>query len=454
MRVDVIETPDLGDRSYVVSDGDKAVVIDPQRDVDRVDALVEERGVTVAMVLETHLHNDYVTGGHALARRTGATYVVAGRDEVTFERCSAHDGDEFSVGTMTIRVLETPGHTDTHLSYVITDGRGGPTAVFSGGSLLYGSVGRTDLLGSDRTDDLTRKQWRSARRLAQMLPDEADLYPTHGFGSFCSSGGASGGSESTIAVEKTRNDALLEDDEQSFVDRLVAGLTGYPAYYAHMGPLNALGPDEPDLTPVRELAPADLAARIRTGEWVVDLRDRSAYAGRHLAGTVSIMMGTQFSTYAGWVIPWGAPITLIGDSPDQIAEAQRQLVRIGIDHVAGSATGELDGLATNVPLRSYPRATFEQVALATGAQILDVRRDDEVKHGQIDGATHIPLPGLLERLHDVPRGKVWVHCAGGFRASIAASILDRAGHEVVHIDDDFDNAEKAGLSVVRPTVAP
>ena len=447
MRVDVIETPDLGDRSYVVSDGSCAVVIDPQRDIDRVEELVAELGVPVTMVLETHLHNDYVTGGHALARRSGATYVVAGRDDVAFERCSAHHGDVLSAGSLSIKVVETPGHTDTHLSYVITDHSGDAPAVFSGGSLLYGSVGRTDLLGSERTDELTRKQWHSARRLAR-LPDEAALYPTHGFGSFCSSGGATGGTGSTIGAEKTRNDALLEDDEQRFVDRLVEGLTGYPAYYAHMGALNAQGPDVPDLTPVRDMDPVELAARIHTGEWVVDLRDRVAYAGHHLAGTVSIAMGTQFSTYAGWVIPWGAPITLIAAGAGDIAEAQRQLVRIGIDHLAGQAVGELGALAADTPTRSYERVTFADVAGAPGAQVLDVRRDDEVRASRIAGSVHVPLHALVERMNDVPRGKVWVHCASGFRASIAASILDRAGHVVVHVDDDYSNAAAAGLDVI------
>ncbi len=147
-----------------------------------------------------------MTGGLALARKTGATYVVAGRDEVSFERCSVHDGDNLSAGNMTVRVLETPGHTDTHVSYVISDGEG-PAAVFTGGSLLYGNVGRTDLLGEDRTDELTRKQWRSARRLAELLPDETPVYPTHGFGSFCSSGGASGGSDSTMLEVATELNA-------------------------------------------------------------------------------------------------------------------------------------------------------------------------------------------------------------------------------------------------------
>jgi len=447
MRVDVIETPDLGDRSYVVSDGAYAIVVDPQRDIDRVEDLLSKLGVSASLVLETHLHNDYVTGGYALAQRTGATYVVSGRDNVAFSRRSAHDGDVFGAGSMTVQVIETPGHTDNHLSYVINDHGDEPPAVFTGGSLLYGSVGRTDLLGTDLTDDLTRKQWRSARRLAGSLPDDTPVYPTHGFGSFCSSGGASGSSSSTIGIEKQQNDALLEDDEQMFVDKLIAGLTAYPAYYAHMGSLNAQGPDAPDLSPARSVDPAELATRIRSGEWVVDLRDRAAYARNHLEGTVSVMLGNQFSTYLGWIIPWGAPITLIGESPGQILEAQRQLVRIGIDRLAGAAAGEVELLAPDVPLRSYPRATFADVAAQADAVILDVRRDDEVVHGHLQGAKHIPLHALLDRLDEVPQGKVWVHCAAGFRASVAASILDRAGREVVHIDDDYSNAEKAGLTV-------
>ncbi len=446
MRVDVIETPDLGDRSYVISDGGCAVVVDPQRDTDRVQALLTELGVPVTLVLETHLHNDYVTGGLALARATGATYVVAGREEVAFDRCGVHGGDDLSAGTMNVQAVSTPGHTDTHLSYVISSSAG-QQAVFTGGSLLYGSVGRTDLLGADRTDELTRKQWRSARRLASTLPDSTPVYPTHGFGSFCSSGGASGGSDSTIGQEKQRNDALTTDDEQAFVDALVAGLTGYPAYYAHMGALNAAGPQAPDLSPPTPVDPVQLAGRIADGQWVVDLRDKTAYAGRHLAGTVSVEMGTQFSTYVGWVVPWGAPLTLLGESAEQVAAAQRQLVRIGIDHLAGVATGDLETLAEGVALRAYPVTDFEGVAAEPGAQVLDVRRHDERAGGFIARSVHIPLNELVERMSDVPAGRVWVHCAGGFRASIAASLLDRAKHDVVHIDDDYANAVKAGLEM-------
>ena len=185
-----IETPPLGDRSYLVHDGEAALVIDPQRDIDRVIALAADAGVRVTHVAETHVHNDYVTGGLALARAAGAAYLVNADDPVSFARTPVSDGDRVEVGGMRVRALATPGHTYTHLAYVVEAAGAAPgdgvAGVFTGGSLLYGSTGRTDLLGPDATGALTRAQWASARRLARELPDAARIFPTHGFGSFCS----------------------------------------------------------------------------------------------------------------------------------------------------------------------------------------------------------------------------------------------------------------------------
>lgn len=209
MKVVTVETPELGDRSYVVGDGgpgSEAVVIDPQRDVDRVEQVLEAEGWTCVLVLETHLHNDYVTGGLELAKRTGAAYAVQGREDVAFERCAVHDGDILNAGTLEVHVLEAPGHTENHVSYVVGhDGQA--SAVFSGGSLLYGAVGRTDLVADERTQHLTHAQFRSARRLGELDPG-AELYPTHGFGSMCSAGGSSGATASTIGQERKVNVAL------------------------------------------------------------------------------------------------------------------------------------------------------------------------------------------------------------------------------------------------------
>ena len=451
MDVRVISTTELGDRSYVIAAGADAVVVDAQRDIERVLAVADELGARVRLVLETHIHNDYVTGGYALARRTGARYGVAADDTVDFDRVPLCDGDVLEAGSLRVAVLATPGHTDHHLSFAVSDFAepDGVPAVFTGGSLLYGSVGRTDLIDPARTDELTRAQYHSARRLARELPAEAALYPTHGFGSFCSAGSASGGDASTIAEELRRNDALTTEDEQHFVETLIANLTAYPAYYAHMGPLNRSGPTDPDLTPPRPVDAAELAERLAAGEWVVDLRNRVAYAADHVAATVSVELGDQFSTYVGWLSPWGGPLTLIGESPQDIARARLQLVRIGVDEVAGAATGSPAELAGGQERRSYPRADFARTAreLGTDDVVLDVRRDDEYAGGHVRGAAHVPLDQLISRAGELPPGRLWVHCASGFRASIAASLLERAGRDVVHIDDDYAKAAAAGLPI-------
>jgi hydroxyacylglutathione hydrolase len=451
-----VETPTLGDRSYLVHDGEAAVVIDPQRDIDRITALAEAEQVRITHVAETHMHNDYLTGGLALARLTGASYLVNAADPAGFRRTPISDGDRVDIGGgLRLRVVATPGHTFTHLSYVLED-RGQVAGVFTGGSLLYGATGRTDLLGPEHTTALTRAQHASARRLATELPDSAPVYPTHGFGSFCTAGTATAES-STIGQEKRLNPALTLD-EQAYVDSLLAGLDAWPAYYARMAPANLAGPSAPDLSPPEPADPATLRRRIEAGEWVVDLRDRTAFAAGFLPGSVSMPLDGSFATYLGWVMPWGTPVTLLGESPAQIAQAQRELVRIGIDRPAGATTGQPLDWAGGQPLATLRLVTFADLAAArngatggeagtagSGPVVLDVRRNLEWAESHIAGAVHIPLHELPARMAEVPPGEVWVHCAAGYRATVASSLLAAAGRRVVTIDDDFQNAAGAGL---------
>ncbi|MGH8868057.1 MAG: rhodanese-like domain-containing protein [Actinomycetes bacterium] len=450
ISVSTLETPELGDRSYLVHDGECALVVDPQRDVDRVLEAAEREGVRVTHVAETHLHNDYVSGGLALSRATGAAYLMSGADAVTLDRHPLADGDEVAVGALTLRAVATPGHTPNHLAYVVADGSG-LQAVFTGGSLLYGSVGRTDLIDPSLTERLAREQFRSARRLADLLDDGVGVYPTHGFGSFCSSGPSSGATTSTIGAERLGNGVLTASDEDEYVRTLLAGLTAYPSYYAHMGARNRAGAAAPDLSPPTPVDPAELRRRVRAGEWVVDLRSRTAFAARHLEGTVSVELGDQFSTYVGWLVPWGSPVTLVGDTPDAVAAAQLQLVRIGIDRPAGAAVGTPERLAGERPTRSFPTASFADLAAARTRgerlTVLDVRRGDERAEGVIEGSVHVPLPDLVAAATSLPDGPLWVHCASGFRSSIAASILDAAGLDVVLVDGDFDVAVDEGVDV-------
>jgi hydroxyacylglutathione hydrolase len=501
MEVVQIETPTLGDRSYLVHDGATGLVIDPQRDIDRITSVAAERGVRVTHVAETHIHNDYVTGGLALSQATGARYLVNAADPVQFPRSSVADGDTFQVSdTVSVRALATPGHTFTHLSYVLSVA-GEVTGVFTGGSLLYGATGRPDLLGPANTGALARAQYASAQRLARDLPETAEIFPTHGFGSFCSAGDA-GVRSSTIGHENLVN-PVLTLDESAYLDSLLAGLDAWPAYYAHVGPANLAGPAAPDLSPPRRADPAELRRRIGAGEWVVDLRDRKAFAAGFVRGSVSLPLDGSFATHLGWTMPWGSPVTLLGSTAEEVAEAQRELARIGIDRPAGAATGGPEEWAGGGPLGSLRLATFRDLGAVMarrpgagdhdapggdggpsdhnepgdhnglgdrdaagdhnepgnrdrpgdgdGAVVLDVRRPREWEEAHIAGAVHIPLHELPRRLDEVPPGEVWVHCGAGYRSMVAASLLAARGRQVISVDDNFDNAAPADLPLERRT---
>ena len=447
MHVSIIETSSLGDRSYLADHCGVAVVIDPQRDIDRVLTLAKQRGVTITHVLETHIHNDYVTGGLELSRTVDAEYVVPAGPDVGYERRPARDGDVVDAGPIRLQVMHTPGHTHHHVSYVLSDDAGTVHGVFTGGSMLHGTTGRTDLLGAEHTQALTHAQYHSIRRLADELPGETKVYPTHGFGSFCSATPASGNA-STIADEMLTNPALTAN-EQKYVDELLAGLSDYPAYYEHMGVINTAGPAPVDLSSPERVDPAELLRRIGAGQWVVDLRSRTAFAAGHLAGSRGFELSDSFVTYLGWLYEWGEPLTLIGEDTDQIAAARRELVRIGVDLVDGAAIGDVESLRAGTALRTYRVASFADLADTLGTPdivVLDVRQSHEFDGGHIPGAVNIPLHELASRMGEVPEGEVWVHCASGYRSSIAASLLDRTGLTVVLVDDEYQKAEELGLA--------
>ncbi|MDJ1137129.1 MBL fold metallo-hydrolase [Streptomyces iconiensis] len=459
--VDTIEVEGLGNRGYLAGGEHAAVAVDPPRDIDRVLTAAALRGVRITHVAETHVHNDYVTGGLELARVTGASYLVPSGARVSFARVPVSDGDTADLdGGLTLRAIATPGHTPHHTSYVLEE-EGSPVAAFTGGSLLIGTVGRPDLVEPRLTEQLARAQHASAHRLAAELPDGTSVLPTHGFGSFCSATAAAGDS-STIGREKRINDALAKDVD-AFVADLLAGLEDVPAYYAHMAPANASGPDPIDLTPPPVADPAEIAGRLASGEWVVDLRHRVAFAEGHVAGSFNFEAEGQLATYLAWMIPWGKPVTLLAASPEQLAHAQRELARVGIDRPASAATGSpASWVREGETPASFPRATFADLATGLspggrardGVVVLDVRRDSERAQGHIAGSVHIPVHTLRERLHEIPGGTVWVHCAGGMRAAIAASVLAASGREVVAIDDSFEAAAAAGLGLSDGRAAP
>jgi hydroxyacylglutathione hydrolase len=445
-----IETPSLGNRSYLVVAGTEAFVVDAQRDIDRVLWIAKKRGVAIRHVFETHVHNDYVSGGLALAKESCAAYHVHEAEPVRFERNGLGDGDVVEVTPgVRVRAVGTPGHTFTHLSYVV-EVAGEPVAVFSGGSLLYGTTGRPDLLGPAHTHALARAQYASARRLADELPDDVEVYPTHGFGSFCAAAQTKAVTTgSTIGRERIAN-PVLTLDEGAYVGNLLAGLDAWPAYYAHIAPRNLAGPDAPDLSPLRPAGAGEVRRRIEDGEWVVDLRSRRAYSAGHVPGTLNFGLEKNFATYLGWLIPWDTPLTLLAESPQDVARAQRELARIGIDRPAAAAVGGPADWSAQPPA-GIRNATFAQLSEAHRQRdvvVLDVRMEQEWRDTHIGGALHIPLHELPERVGQVPGGEVWVHCESGYRSSIAASILARAGRQVIAVDEDYAAAVHSGLPIV------
>lgn len=451
----VVETAGLGDRGYIVHDGVHAFVIDPQRDTDRVEQLIAEHGLTVTHVGETHIHNDYVNGGYQFAKAHGAQYMVPAGVELSYlgepNVTAVGDGDTFRVGDLDVAVVHTPGHTPHHISFAVSRDDH-PGAVFTGGSLLYGTVGRPDLVAPDLTVKQAHDQWHSAHKLADGLADDTAIFPTHGFGSFCSSI-QTAGVQTSIGEEKGINPALtqVEDD---FVEMVLAGLDVFPAYYAHMGPANAAGPAPVDLSLPTVADPAELRRRIADGEWVVDLRSREIFAAGHVPGAINFDLDGAFVNYLGWMIPWGTPVTLLGATPEQVAAAQRELVRIGIDRPAAYALGGPEAwVGAGDPVKEIRRVDFDEMAKEwkknPSSVVVDTRQILEWESGHVKGAVFIPFYEVLDRMAELPKDEdVFVYCGSGYRASAVTSLLQHHGYDnVVHVDDAFGNAAGAGLEI-------
>jgi hydroxyacylglutathione hydrolase len=469
MTVVTFDALGLGDRSYLISDGEVGVVVDPQRDPLDYVYEAEKLGVAITHVLETHIHNDYLSGGLALARATGASYGIPAGEPVSFgdEVLALRGGDKIAAGRLEITVIETAGHTNHHLAYlvgVVDDTQ--PQAkddhvVCTGGSLLANATGRTDLLGLELAEDLARAQWHSVRRLLRTLATDTRILPTHGFGSFCSATPGSGGASSvlTIGEELEHNPAALLDEEE-FVTTTLASLPPVPSYYRHMAPLNRIGQTAPSFDPVTALDAAGLQQAVSSPRWVVDLRQRRAFAAVHLPGTLNLELGQNLTTYLGWIVPWESELVLLAEEEAQITEARRLLAQIGRDELYGAALWssvhpEASPLGEGgAETASYQVAGFSDLARAwaqSGSevpQVLDVRHLHEWRAGHLAGARLLPLPELTGHRSEVPTtGKLWVYCGAGFRAAAACSLLSGWGASPVLIDDSWQNAVESGLQV-------
>jgi glyoxylase-like metal-dependent hydrolase (beta-lactamase superfamily II)/rhodanese-related sulfurtransferase len=452
MDLELFVTPGLGDASYLLASGREAVLVDPQRDAWRFLEVAERRGWLIRHVLETHVHNDYLSGALEARAATGADIFAPARGGYEFDHRPMDEGDELELGGLRLTALATPGHTPEHLAWAVSDlgtaggftpgGLADPMAVFTGGSLLVGSVGRTDLLGPVLTDALTRDQQRSLARLAE-LPGSTRILPTHGAGSFCSAGPPSSHRTTTIDDERRSNPtfALTDGEPEAFRVQALADLGRVPAYYAHMARLNRRGPRVLGRLILPDgLDPASFEARATSGTTIVDARDREAFAAGHIRGAINIELERVFSGYVGWLVPFGAPVLLVlpEDAPDALEEATTELLRIGYERIAGWLDGGMPAwAASGRPVASYettsmPELHRERAAGAGDGVLLDVRQPIEwATDGVVPNSEQIFVADIPERLGELPTGApVTVFCRTGHRASMAASMLEAAGHDV------------------------
>ncbi|MDO9444798.1 MAG: MBL fold metallo-hydrolase [Dehalococcoidia bacterium] len=419
----------LGDASYLVVSGSEAAVVDPQRDVRPYLAAARERGVTITHAVETHVHNDYVSGGPELAA-LGALIVAPAESGIRFAHRPVHDGDEIVVGGARLRAVHAPGHTHHHTAYLAIDEAGHTAGAFTGGSIIIGGAGRSDLLGPDETETLTRLQWESAHRLEALLPDEGELLPTHGAGSFCSSDSSSTERRARIGDERPRNIVLASPDFETFRILHLANPAPIPGYYRHMAPINRQGPRLYG-TPPRPalLTPERFEAERAAGALVVDVRPRFAFAESHVPGSLSLEEDGSMLAYAGWVVPFNHTMVLVTEDMTQADRVATDFLRIGYEEVRGALPFEAwRGAGRPVDhLDVVARAEAARLLADRRVPALDVRFDRDVAALPVPGALHRPLDRAPEWLPDVEAGAPLVFCGGGSRATTAASLLQAQG---------------------------
>jgi hydroxyacylglutathione hydrolase len=430
----------LGHLSTLIADDSAglAAVVDPRRDVDVYLDAARERDLRISHVVETHLHNDYVSGGRELSALTGATHVIGAGAELAFEHRPVRHGDSFDVGRLRFTVLETPGHTPEHVAYAVADRSRAdePALLFTGGSLLVGAVGRTDLLGAEHALPYARTMFRSLHDVILPHEDFVGVYPTHGAGSLCSTG-ISSTTSSTVGYERRHNPMVGSADVDRFARVLLTGQPAFPRYFARMRPTNHAGPASlgGHVPEARPLDRDEIRAELAAGALAIDLRSPSAHATSHIPGSLSIPRGSSFGTWLGWVVEHDRPLVLVLEHAEDWDDAIRQAVRIGHERVVGHLRGGFSTWTeTDAPIETGGSLTVDELAarLDRGGHsaplVIDVRQLTEYEHGHVPGSLHLAAGSLPDRLDELPRGRpIAAVCGSGYRASVAASLLRAAG---------------------------
>jgi len=436
----------LGHSSYVVGLGDgSALAIDPARFPDRQRREATERGWGIAWTADTHSHADYISGSPELAA-DGATFLASAGARLEVRHRPVRPGDSVEVATgVELRAIATRGHTPDHLAYLLV-AAGAPVALFSGGSLMVGAVGRTDLLGDERREALARDLFRALRAEILTLPEHLPVYPTHGAGSFCSAP-AGGARTTTIGRERATNRLLGIDDEDEFVTRLVTGWGSYPAYFRQLPEINRRGPRlYPDVPGLARLDLETVRSHLADGAALVDARPIDAFSRAHPRGAISIQLRSVFASWLGWLLDLDRPVVFLLDDTTDRTDLVRQCLTVGHEAILGELDGGLEAwTGAGLPVVSIPLVAQSDMA----ATVVDVRQDLEWAGGHLPGAMHVELGDIAGAT--VPDAPVTVMCGHGERAMTGASLLEAAGHRGLSVllggPDDWHDATGIDLQI-------
>ena len=425
----------LAHASYLIGSEGEGVVVDPQRDVDEYLAEADAQGLKIKYVIETHLHADFVSGHQEIAARTGAQIIFGEKADVEFEHRAVKDGEELSMGSVTLRFLETPGHTPEGICVLVT-APGEPQKLLTGDTLFIGDVGRPDLAGGKgyTPQMMAEMMYDSLHGKLLELPDDTEVYPAHGAGSMCGRN-MSKETSSTIGEQRKFNYALRPMSKDEFVTMMTADLPEAPSYFPKDAEINRSGARGlSELQPPQPLTPQQVDRLRAEGHVLLDVRSAADFGAGHVPGSMNIGLGGQFAMWAGSLIPLNASIVIIADTGAQVDESVVRLARVGIENVRGY----LEGGVTSWRDAGLPVNTLPQVSVAElnerlandDMQIVDVRRPTEYVSGHVPHAQNAPLANLDKSLGPLKLEKeklTAVICAGGYRSSAAASLLQQQG---------------------------
>lgn len=462
MIVEQLYTSCLSEAAYFIASEGEAAVVDPLRDVDTYIKMAEEKGVKIKYIFETHFHADFVSGHLELARKTGAPIIYGPQTEAKFDVQVAKDGEEFPLGKLKIKVLHTPGHTVESTCYLLNDENGTPYCVFTGDTLFVGDVGRPDLFsGNLSKQELAGMMYHSLQTKIKALPDNVIVYPAHGPGSAC---GKNLGSEtfSTIGQQKATNYALKDMEKDEFIKAVTDGLSTPPAYFPINAKINQEGYNELDKVMDRAmeaLSVAEFKKAVANGAIILDTRSSSIFTEGFVPESISIGLDGRFAEWAGSLLPFDEPIVLVTEAGKE-KESVVRLARVGLDKVVGYLEGGYEawkdaGEKIDLIIDIDPEELAMDIPHDNRLEIIDVRKPSEFETGHVKGAVNMPLDTLVDigtiAMIDSDNN-LYVHCAGGYRSVIAASLIKRQGfHNLRNVLGGFSKMKQVkSMPIVLP----